>query len=158
MQPNIPTMTKRNVNLEDSFGYILGRAARTMGAHINRRFEKVGFEITCEQWSILVSLWQHDGQTQQELAGQTCKDKTSMTRLIDTMERHGLVKRTANDKDRRQKRIVLTAKGRAMYSKVVALMQKSLGVIEKKIAPRDVAICKKVLCQVYNHLTEMNHI
>ena len=149
-------MSKRNPQLEESLGYILGRAARTLGAFINRRFDALGIEITCEQWSILVSLWQKDGQTQQEIASQTCKDKTSMTRLIDTMERHGLVKRTANDKDRRQKRIVLTDKGRKIYGRVVGEMQKSLHQVEAKMSVKDMATCKKVLCQVYTHLTEIN--
>ncbi len=149
-------MSKQNVQLEESLGYILGRAARTLGAYINRRFDALGIEITCEQWSILVSLWQQDGQTQQEIASQTCKDKTSMTRLIDTMERHGMVKRTANAKDRRQKCIVLTDKGRKVYGKVVGEMQKSLDQVEAKMSSKDMAVCKKVLCQVYSHLTALN--
>ncbi len=148
-------MSKKNVQLEDSFGYLLGRAARTLGAHINRRFDAIGIEITCEQWSILISLWQKDGQTQQELASQTCKDKTSMTRLIDTMERHGLVKRTANKKDRRQKCIVLTAKGRQAYGRVVEEMQKSLGQVEKQVSAKDMAACKRVLSLVYTYLNEL---
>ena len=148
-------MPNRNSQLEDSFGYILGRAARTMGSYINRRFDTLGMEMTCEQWSILVSLWQKDAQTQQELAQQTCKDKTSMTRLIDTMEKHGLVKRTANSQDRRQKRIILTTKGRKLYNRVVKVMQDSLRAVEEKMPSKEMAICKKVLCAVYEHLAHV---
>lgn len=149
-------MPKRDFQLEESFGYILGRAARTMGAHINRHLDAMGIEITCEQWAILVSLWQKDGQTQQELAMQTCKDKTSMTRLIDTMEKHKLLARTANDKDRRQKRIVLTPKGKKIYEEVVGQMKLILNQVEKTIDPKKVEICKDVLCQVYSQLTALN--
>ena len=52
-----------------------------------------GYDVTCEQWSVLVNLGKKNGQSQQELAGLICKDKTSVTRLIDNMEKHSLVVR-----------------------------------------------------------------
>lgn len=138
---------------QDSFGYILARAARTLGGSLNRSFVQKGIAMTCEQWSVLVSLSAQDGQTQVGLASQTCKDKTSMTRLIDTMEKHGLVARIANDKDRREKRIILTKNGKQIFLRVNALMHQQLKAVEAKLPAKDVAVCKRVLCQVYEILS-----
>ncbi len=49
----------------------------------------------------LIFLWEKDGVTQQELCNATFKDKPSMTRLIDNMERQHLVVRISDKKDRR---------------------------------------------------------
>ena len=78
-------MTLQKYVLEESLGYATGRAARALGTRLNRNFAEAGYDVTCEQWSVLVNLWQKNGQSQQDLAGTTCKDKTSMTRLIDNM-------------------------------------------------------------------------
>ena len=69
-------------NLEESLGYIVGRAGRAFANRWNHNFEKAGHNVTCEQWAILMNLWQKNGQSQKELAGCTCKDKTSITRLL----------------------------------------------------------------------------
>lgn len=53
-----------------------------------------------------------DGVTQQELCNATFKDKPSMTRLIDNMERQHLVVRISDKKDRRTNLIHLTKQER----------------------------------------------
>lgn len=53
-----------------------------------------------------------DGVTQQELCNATFKDKPSMTRLIDNMEKQHLVIRVPDKKDRRTNKIHLTENGK----------------------------------------------
>ncbi len=136
---------------EESLGYAMGRAARSLGTRLNRNFVEAGHDVTCEQWSILVNLWKKNGQSQQDLAGTTCKDKTSMTRLIDNMENHDLVVRIPNKDDKRQKLIYLTKKGLNLQSKLVKIVQKTLEEIQKNINVKDIELCKKVLHQIYEN-------
>jgi DNA-binding MarR family transcriptional regulator len=60
-----------------------------------KKFPYAGLEITIEQWSILYHLWKEDGLSQQELCNRTFRDKPSITRLIDNLEKQHLVKRVA---------------------------------------------------------------
>ena len=53
-----------------------------------------------------------DMQTQQYLCEQTYKDKESMTRLIDSLEKNGYVIRRHDPNDRRSNLIHLTTSGR----------------------------------------------
>lgn len=145
-------MTLQQYNLEESLGYIIGRAGRGLGTRLNRNFAEAGFDVTCEQWSVLVNLWQKNGQSQQDLAGTTCKAKTSMTRLIDNMEKHNLVVRIPNKSDKRQKFIYLTKKGRDLQEKLVAIVHRTLEEAQKNIKARDIALCKKVLSHVYDNV------
>ncbi len=146
-------MKTKDYKLEDSLGYIMGRAARSLGTRLNRNFLESGYDVTCEQWGVLVNLWHKNGQTQQELAAMTCKDKTSMTRLIDGLERRKVVVRTRDKIDRRQKHIVLTKKGKAFQQELLKIVQKTLAEAQMNIDAKDMAICKKVLGRVYENLS-----
>ncbi|MBL8013680.1 MAG: MarR family transcriptional regulator, partial [Candidatus Omnitrophica bacterium] len=74
-------------SLEDSLGHILGRTVRSLGARLHRNFANAGYDLTCEQWGLLRRLDRNNGVNQQELAVTSCKDKTSMVRLIDGLEK-----------------------------------------------------------------------
>jgi len=144
-------MSLQKYILEESLGYMMGRAARSIGTRLNRNFTEAGYDVTCEQWSVLVNLWQTNGQSQQDLAGTTCKDKTSMTRLIDNMEKHNLVVRIPSKTDRRQKLIYLTKKGRDLQEKLVKIVHKTLKDAQKGVSARDITRCKNVLARVYEN-------
>lgn len=139
---------------EDSLAYLVGRAGRSIGARLNRNFTEAGYDVTCEQWVLLANLWQSNGQSQQELAGTSCKGKTSVTRLIDGLEKRNLVVRTPDKVDRRQKFIYLTNKGKEFQQELLHIVEKTLDEAQQNIPAHDMAICKKVLCRVYENLTD----
>jgi DNA-binding MarR family transcriptional regulator len=137
--------------IEESLGYALGRSFRSLGALVNCKLTKAGHDITCEQGSILFNLGKKNGQSQQELAGLVCKDKTTMTRLIDNMEKRNLVVRIPDKTDKRQKLIYLTKKGQNLQDKLLVVIQQTSQEAQKSINPKDLEICKKVLHQVYEN-------
>ncbi|NMA63132.1 MAG: MarR family transcriptional regulator, partial [Syntrophomonadaceae bacterium] len=59
-------------------------------------------------------LWDENGQTARQLADRLYVDGSTMTGLLDRMERKGLVERHHNSKDRRALKVVLTNKGREL--------------------------------------------
>ena len=66
--------------------------------------------LTPEQFMLIDLLWNQGSMTQQQLADQIQKDKNSVTRLVDAIERKGFVVREQNLKDRRANTLVLTEK------------------------------------------------
>lgn len=81
---------------------------------LQRNLREAGLSITSEQWSIMYNLWVEEGLTQQELAIRTFRDKPSVTRLINNLERVNLVIRVNDKNDRRSNLIYLTKTGRKM--------------------------------------------
>ena len=73
------------------FAILNGKVSAAINRKLSRNFRQNGVDITPEQWTVLLFLWERDGVTQQELCNATFKDKPSMTRLIDNMERQHLV-------------------------------------------------------------------
>ena len=99
------------------FAILNGKVSAAINRKLSRNFRQNGVEITPEQWTVLLFLWEKDGVTQQELCNATFKDKPSMTRLIDNMERQHLVVRIADKRDRRTNLIHLTKTGRELEGK-----------------------------------------
>ena len=69
-----------------------------------------GVPLTPEQFMLIDLLWNQGSMTQQQLADQMQKDKNSVTKLVDAIEKKGFVVREQNLKDRRANTLVLTEK------------------------------------------------
>jgi MarR family transcriptional regulator, organic hydroperoxide resistance regulator len=94
-----------NKNIDASLGFLLNKTTLVYQRELNRNFLSAGFDITNEQWSILIYLFNCDGKSQNEIAEKTYKDKVSVTKIIDSLEKRELVYRTNDVKDRRVKRV-----------------------------------------------------
>lgn len=81
--------------------------------------ELAPFDITAAQYVILVSL-AHGVDSCSGLCKGVSYDPGAMTRMIDRLERKGLVRRVRSPEDRRVVQLVLTDEGRAVYPKLVA--------------------------------------
>lgn len=66
--------------------------------------------LTPEQFLLIDLLWNHGDMSQQQLADRMQKDKNSVTKLVDAIERKGFVMRRQNINDRRSNTVVLTEK------------------------------------------------
>ncbi|MGD1891968.1 MAG: MarR family winged helix-turn-helix transcriptional regulator [Cyclobacteriaceae bacterium] len=74
----------KKAKTDNSLPTLIGKASRLMSNQISKNLAE--YQVTAEQWAILDSLWEEDGQTQQQLANQTNKNKASITHLIDILE------------------------------------------------------------------------
>ena len=138
--------------LDDSLGYLVNRTARALVNRLSENFSRAGFDVTPEQWRVLVNLWAEDGRTQQALSQATDKKKTSITRLIHGMVKRSLVVRVPDGSDRRQNLIYLTHKGRQLQSGLSVQAKKTLDQAQAGINPQDLAVCKQVLRQVIKNI------
>ena len=83
------------------FAILNGKVSAAINQKLYNNFKQGNLNINPEQWTVLLSLWEKDGVTQQELCNETSKDKPSMTRLINNMEKMHLVVRIASKTDKR---------------------------------------------------------
>ena len=93
-------MNFSELNIEMVFALMSGKLSAAINRKLYRSFRKLSIDITPEQWTVLYYLWSRDGVTQQELCNVTFKDKPSMTRLIDNLEKQQLVVHSPGVKDR----------------------------------------------------------
>ena len=96
---------------------------------INKKFEKMqrreitktNEDITTAQYLLLRQLWEKDGLQFKELAIACNCSRSTVTGVVDTMEKKGLVKRVAHPKDRRSILVKLTKKGRQLQESTPSL-------------------------------------
>lgn len=80
-----------------------------------------GAELTPAQYSMLNLLWEKDGRQFNELAAACCCSPSTITGIVDTMEKNGLVARVPNPNDRRSLLVELTERGRALENATPSL-------------------------------------
>ena len=103
--------------IEESLGYLVNRAARSMAHQLAEALRPAGVGIG--PWAVLMFLWARDGMTQAELSRVVAIEPPTMVRTIDRMVRDGLVTRVPDHDDGRVSRIHLTDRGRSLRDELV---------------------------------------
>ena len=101
----------------------IGLTSKHLGVYINDKLSSHGVDLTRNQYVLLKVLLEKEGSTQNDLAFLTERDKTSMARLVSSMENKGLLKKVTGKQDRRKRRIYLTSEGKALLKLAIPLMK-----------------------------------
>lgn len=144
-------MSINNFKIEESVGFLIGRTHRTMSNLFNKTLSENDLKLTHEQAIVLLRLLKKDGQTQQELANNIFKAKSSTTRLIDNMEKRHLVVRIPSKEDKRTKLIYLTKYGRSIQKQIMNLIFPKIQTLAKGIEEEDLKVFKKVITQIFDN-------
>lgn len=134
------------------YSFITGKASTAMARRLQKNFKVRGVEITIEQWSVLYHLWKQDGLSQQELCNATFRDKPSITRLVDNLEKLKLVKRVSSKEDRRMNMIYLTESAKKLQDQTMDLANQTLNESLEGVNIEEIELCKSVLQRVYDNL------
>ena len=134
------------------YSVINGMASMAVARSLQKSFRNAGLEITIEQWTVLYHLWKEDCLSQQELCNRTYRDKPSITRLIDNLEKQKLLKRSSHKNDKRINLVCLTDAGRALQETTLALANQTMNEALNGVKKEDIEIVKTVLQKVYDNL------
>ena len=138
---------------ENSFGRILGVAHTSMFRYLSKLMKNQNLPITPEQFSVLSHLWQKDGLQQTELALCTNRNRANVTRIIDILEREGIVERRDDENDRRVFRIYLTDKGKSLREVTAKCAEQSIKDSLKGLTKDEVDTCTKVLLKIKSNVS-----
>jgi MarR family transcriptional regulator, lower aerobic nicotinate degradation pathway regulator len=105
--------------IEGTAGFLLAKAYQRFFACFRDGLEPFG--ITPPQFALLAFLWQQDGLSQTELADKTEVDRTTLSGMVDRLQKLELVERLRHPSDRRVWLVQLTAAGREMESQLVPI-------------------------------------
>ena len=83
--------------------------------------------LTPEQFLLIDLLWNQGPMSQQRMADLMQKDKNSITKLVDALEKKGLVKRQKDETDRRSNLLVLTSEAEALK---MGAKQKGISILD----------------------------
>ena len=145
-------MSNNQFKRGELYSVINGMASTAVARRLQKNFRLAGLEITIEQWSVLYHLWKQDGLSQQELCNRTFRDKPSITRLIDNLEKQKLVKRMPSKEDRRINLVCLTEPAKLLQDKTIELANQTMDEALIGVHKNEIETVKQVFQKVYDNL------
>ena len=137
-------------DIESCLFFITNKASKKIAETFNKRLATLS--ITYVQWNALYYLGQTRMINQKELTDMMNIKSSTVVRLIDRMERDGLLKRVKNSEDRRLVYLELTDKGKTLRETLLPEVEKFRCDISRDINKEDLESFNRVLAQMLANL------
>jgi DNA-binding MarR family transcriptional regulator len=138
--------------IEQSMGFLLASAMTRMRIVVLKKIKEYGYDVTPEQGMVLNAVEDSEGISQSEIAERTMKDKPTITRILDILEKKKLITRHSDAADRRIFKIYLTDTGREK----IAVFRKIIAEVDKRafmgLSANDMKILKRFLSSIRSNL------
>lgn len=136
--------------INDSVGYLLSRVRSLMTNLVTQRTQ-TELGITGTQASMLFMLAVGKCSTAAELAREYAIDASAVTRLLDRVEKRGLLSRVRSHEDRRVVRLELTDEGRELAERMPEIFISVLDQLLNGFTPEEVGFLKSMLRRILNN-------
>jgi DNA-binding MarR family transcriptional regulator len=103
--------------LDSYLPYLLNRAGARIAASFSEEVRPLG--ATLQMWRVLATLRGQDGRRMGDLSATTSIEVSTLTRLVDSMEKKGLVARRQGSQDARAIVLHATPAGRRLIQRIV---------------------------------------
>jgi DNA-binding MarR family transcriptional regulator len=113
----------------------LQRAARRIARRFDDALRPAG--LTSGQFSLLMSLNRPEPPTMSMVAETLAMDRTTLTANLKPLERRGLVSQAIDPRDRRSRRLALTAEGERVLAGAVPIWDATHRAIEQAVPGDD---------------------
>jgi DNA-binding MarR family transcriptional regulator len=121
----------------------VGRVMRKVYEHYDSRLAP--FNLTTPQYMVFNALWMGDGITIGDLGQRVSLDGSTITGILDRMEKNGYVERRPNTEDRRSALVHLTGKAREVGPQIIKFADELDENIRRGFSPGDMEVFERVL-------------
>jgi DNA-binding MarR family transcriptional regulator len=133
--------------LGESVGYLIARV-KSMASNMVTQRTMAELGITSQQGSILFMVASGKCVLAAELAREYGIDASAITRLIDRLEKRGLLTRVRSSEDRRAVRLALTPEGQQIAARMPAIFTSVTDRLLSGFTPEEVGFLKSMLRRV----------
>ncbi len=141
-------------NFEKCIGLQLKLTKNIMEVEHNKYLKEFG--ISNEQGLLLKLVYEMPGCTQTQISEFLHKDKTTITRMIDTLVKKGKLERKSSEDDRRIYKIYVTKETSQQVERISPLFEKRQEELKKIIDEKEYKITLKVLNQIKEYYRGLN--
>lgn len=136
-------------------GFLIAKLHQMSNRIFAKKLKKYNLDvINPAQGRILSFLWQNDGIPIQELSQITSLEKSTLTSMLDRLERAGLIKRVPCKKDRRRVLIDVTEKGREIEKLYKQVRKEIEEIVLKGFTEAEINAHEEFLARIFNNLLE----
>lgn len=137
---------------DNRFFFLMSQTQALIKRHFDLKITKEGLNISTGQTGLMFLLAEQDKRPMSELSSILNIDNSAITRLIDRLEKHGLVERVQNPEDRRQFLIGITDKGLTQIEKIKTIVKDMNRIITEDFTDSDIETFKRILNKLYAKL------
>lgn len=137
--------------MQETLGYLLVQVAK---AHRNvAGMALADFGLYIGQEILLMYLWETEGLTPSELAELVVVEPPTLTKMLQRLEKAGILERRPDENDARSYKVYLTEAGRTLQEPITDIWN----VLEKRILTdmtlEEQLLLRRLLLQVHRNLT-----
>ncbi len=147
---------KSDEQLNNVLNFLLEQTVRQMRGYAQRQLDTLQSGITVDQWVLLKLIEEHKEISQVELAQVAHKDTASITRILDLLQKKGLIQRIDDDYDRRKYLISLTVEGAAFVKHNLPFVNRIRGQIVQGLSPEEIKTLKDILEKIRQNVGQSN--
>lgn len=138
---------------EYQIGFLLSRASWAMASYTNKQLRQRDLgEVSMGFLCVLMALWSADGVSISELGEIVKLEKSTMTGLIDRMEKAGLIERRSHPSDRRAILIYLTDKGNRIKPVVEDIVVNTYRELTRGIKRNEIESTEAILGRIIDNV------
>lgn len=132
--------------VDEYLAFLLAQASHRVSGVFHHAVEGAGLSVT--EWRVLASLSGSAGETIGALSELTLTKQPTLSKIIQRMERQGLVERRAAALDRRQTLVAMTPAGRALAARCVQRALQHQSRVLRPLGARNARTLIRVLRQL----------
>lgn len=133
-------------------GFLIAKIHQISGRIFAKILKEEGIELNPAQGRIMFVLWEQDGISIQELAAKSSLSKTTLTSMLDRLEKMGYIQRDPSQDDRREILIKLTDKDKSLRDKYQQVSEKMTELFYNGLSIDEIIGFEKTLNQLYENL------
>lgn len=134
---------------DDRLIYLVFTAQQKLRTYLKNALINDGATVTVAQSGILFLLKQKNGRTMTELSRTLSTDNSTVTGLVDRLEKSGFVRRNASANDRRISHIYITPQGIEEVDRAKVVIRKVNEEIKSGFSEQEIESFKKVLKSLF---------
>lgn len=120
-------------------GFLISKIKQLSGRIFARLLKEYRIEeISPAQGRIMFPLWKKDGVSIAELARETALGKSTLTSMLDRLEKEGHIKRVPSKEDRREICIFLTERNRILQDRYDRVSQHMTELFYKEFTEKEI--------------------
>jgi DNA-binding MarR family transcriptional regulator len=136
--------------LDSYLPYLLNRAGARIAAAFSEEVRPLG--ATLQMWRVLAALREGDGRRMGDLSETTSIEVSTLTRLVDNMEKKGLVARRRDAADARVVALHVTPAGRRLTQRITPIAERYENVALAGFTAAEADILKAALRRLYRNM------
>jgi DNA-binding MarR family transcriptional regulator len=136
--------------LDDYLPYLLNRAGARIATAFSEEVRPLG--ATLQTWRVLAALHERDGRRMGDLSETTSIEVSTLTRLVDGMEKKGLVARRRDAADARAVTLHATPAGRRMTRIILPIAARYEKVALLGFSEAEATVLKTALRRLFDNM------